>query len=180
MWAVSRRHAATVGARSGASGDDEGVTTVNPPVFVYDGDCAFCSTCARFILRHVVKAESRTRVTAWQFADLKALGLTEAECDTAVQWVDDDGHGTRVKAAGPAAIAALLRTSGGLWRGLGGLLETRPGLALAWPVYRWIARHRDQMPGGTAACALPQAERNRLRATGGADARRVTGVKVGG
>ena len=33
---------------------------------------------------------------------------------------------------------------------------------LAWPVYRWIAGHRHLLPGGTAACSLPQAQRERL------------------
>ena len=165
------------------------------PVFVYDGDCAFCSACARFITRHVVKGRNSTVVTAWQFADLRALGLTEAECDSAVQWVGVDRVGKRIKAAGPVAIARLLRGSGWLWRGVGGLLGTRAVLAVAWPVYNWIARHRDRMPGGTAACALPQAERDRLGTgryarTGpvqhepagapAADARKVSGISVEG
>jgi hypothetical protein len=93
-------------------------------------------------------------VRPWQFTDISALGVRAAECDAAVQWVD----GPR-RAAGPAAIAALLRTSHLGWRAAGRVLGSRPGLALTWPVYRWVARNRDRMPGGTATCALPAAQR---------------------
>jgi predicted DCC family thiol-disulfide oxidoreductase YuxK len=152
---------------------------VRAPIFLYDGDCAFCSSCARFVERHIIRTgrgarsarsgappgpNGEPRVAAWQFVDVSALGLTEEECDAAVQWVTLDGSGQQVRAAGPAAIAELLRAAGGLWRPLGSVLRTRLVLAVAWPVYRWVARHRHQMPGGTAACALPQAERDRLSA----------------
>jgi predicted DCC family thiol-disulfide oxidoreductase YuxK len=124
---------------------------VTTAVFVFDGDCAFCSACAAFIQRRI---PTRAAVVPWQRTDLTRWGLTRAECQQAVQWVD--GAPPRAEPlAGPVAIAALLRSSRGLWRPLGWLLGRRPVLALAWPAYRWVARHRDQMPGGTAACALP-------------------------
>jgi hypothetical protein len=40
-----------------------------------------------------------------------------------------------------------------------------PGGA-AWPAYRPISRNRDRLPGGTAVCALPRAERDRPRGAG--------------
>ncbi|MFI5956513.1 thiol-disulfide oxidoreductase DCC family protein [Cryptosporangium sp. NPDC051539] len=127
--------------------DTGGVAT-----FVYDGDCAFCSTCARFIERRIPTSAD---VVAWQRTDLDALGLTVEDAETAVQWVAPDR-----RAAGPDAIAALLIDAGSFWRPLGwGLRAVRPA---AWPVYRWIARNRDKLPGGTATCALPQAERDLL------------------
>jgi predicted DCC family thiol-disulfide oxidoreductase YuxK len=133
-----------------------GQTGTMRPTFVYDGDCAFCSSCARFVLRHV---STRARVVPWQFTDLGPLGLTRAQAEEAVQWVEP-GRPTR---SGPDAIGALLRDAGGWWRPLGALLGLPPALALARPVYRWIARNRHRMPGGTAACSLPQADRDRLR-----------------
>jgi predicted DCC family thiol-disulfide oxidoreductase YuxK len=122
--------------------------------FVYDGDCAFCTSCADFIERRI---PTGARVVPWQFTDLDALGLTAAECETAVQWVGTDGS----RAAGPDAIARLLAQSRPIWRAFGAILRVSPVRALAWPVYRWIARNRHRMPGGTAACSLPQAERDR-------------------
>jgi predicted DCC family thiol-disulfide oxidoreductase YuxK len=124
------------------------------PTFVYDGDCAFCTRCAEFIERRIPTA---ARVLPWQFADLAALGLTPTECDEAVQWVGADG----VRAAGPDAIGHLLRTSGVGWRLVGLALLAQPVRAAAWPAYRWVARNRHRLPGGTAACSLPQAERDR-------------------
>jgi len=126
--------------------------TIDPvrPTFVFDGDCAFCSWCARFIERRI---HTPARVAAWQRLDLDALGLTADQCADAVQWVDAGRT-----AAGPAAIAELLRRATGpsgrlLWRPAGAVLGTRPTLALAWPAYRWVARNRHRLPGGTAACA---------------------------
>ncbi|SHN33347.1 thiol-disulfide oxidoreductase DCC family protein [Cryptosporangium aurantiacum] len=122
--------------------------------FVYDGDCAFCSTCARFIERRIPTSAA---VVAWQRTDLDALGLTMDEAETAVQWVSPER-----RAAGPDAIAQLLIDAGSFWRPAGWVLRLAPVRALAWPVYRWVARNRDRLPGGTATCALPQAERDRL------------------
>ncbi|WP_262286964.1 thiol-disulfide oxidoreductase DCC family protein [Micromonospora sp. MA102] len=121
--------------------------------FVYDGDCAFCTKCARIIERWI---PTRARVLPWQFADLDALGLTVAECDEAVQWVGADG----VRAAGPDAIARLLGDSNPLWRTAGAGLRFPPVRAAAWPAYRWVARNRHRLPGGTAACAVPSAARD--------------------
>jgi len=117
--------------------------------FVYDGDCAFCTMCARFIERRI---HTGAVVIPWQWADLDALGLTRAQCVEAVQWVPSGGGQT---SAGPVAIARLLRSSGPLWRLAGRVLGLRPVTALAWPAYRWVARNRHRLPGGTAACAIP-------------------------
>lgn len=125
------------------------------PVFLYDGDCAFCSSCAEFIERRM---RASARVQAWQEADIDALGLTVDQCDAAVQWVAAHESGK----AGPDAVSRLLRTSAGafgLWKAAGWVLATPPVRLLAWPAYRWVARNRHRMPGGSAVCALPQAQR---------------------
>ncbi|MBX6750245.1 MAG: DUF393 domain-containing protein [Micromonosporaceae bacterium] len=121
-------------------------------VFLYDGDCGFCTRCAQFLRRRV---RPPVQIVAWQAVDLTPLGVTAAECAEAVQYVS----GERVS-AGPAAIADLLRTVVGrrglVWRLLGWVLARRAVVALAWPAYRWVARHRHRFPGGTAACELPR------------------------
>ncbi|MEV6923464.1 DUF393 domain-containing protein [Dactylosporangium sp. NPDC051485] len=121
--------------------------SVERPTFVFDGDCAFCSSCARFIERRIRPA---AQVVAWQFTDLGALGLTEEQVSSAVYYVAP-GRST----GGPAAIADMLRIAGWPWRAAGAVLGLRPITAMAWPVYRWVAKNRHRMPGGTAACALP-------------------------
>jgi predicted DCC family thiol-disulfide oxidoreductase YuxK len=126
------------------------------PVFLYDGDCSFCTSCANFIERRI---PSGARVTPWQFADLDALGVPQADAEAAVIWVAA-GH---PPVAGPVAIARLLVDAGSFWRPLGWVLDLAPVRWVAWPVYRLISRNRHRMPGGTAACSLPQAERDRQR-----------------
>jgi predicted DCC family thiol-disulfide oxidoreductase YuxK len=117
-------------------------------LMLYDGDCAFCSRCAAVLRRWVPAA----RIEAWQSVDLAPLGVTAQDCATAVQLIDGD----RVS-AGPVAIARLLRIAD-RWslRVAGRLLGTRPVLVVAWPVYRWVARHRHRFPGATVACELPR------------------------
>jgi predicted DCC family thiol-disulfide oxidoreductase YuxK len=124
------------------------------PTFVYDGDCAFCTTCAEFIERRI---PTRARVIPWQFADLESLGLTTEQCEEAVQWVSSTERGS-----GPDAIALLLHDAGRLWQVAGSTLQLGPVRLAAWPAYHWIADHRHLLPGGTAACSLPQAQRDLL------------------
>lgn len=126
------------------------------PVFLFDGDCSFCTSSARFIDRRI---KTHAHVIAWQFADLDKLGVTQEAAESAVQWIDATG----VK-AGPEAIAVLLKDAGSFWRPMGAVLGLRPVLWVAWPVYEWIARNRHRLPGGTAACSLSQAQRERLKA----------------
>jgi predicted DCC family thiol-disulfide oxidoreductase YuxK len=139
--------------------EDGGMTSQS--VFLYDGDCGFCTTSARVIMRQLDRAgrSGRPPVLAWQHADLVELGLTAAECERAVQWVAESGTPRRVALAGPAAIGEVMRFGGPLWRVAGWVLRLPPITALAWPIYRLIARHRDRLPGATAACALPPAAR---------------------
>lgn len=131
------------------------MTGSNQPVFLFDGDCAFCSSCARFIERRV---RTGAEVTPWQFVDLNDLGVGQEEAEEAVQWIEDG----RVW-SGTRAISKLLRAAQWYWRPWGWLLITPPISWIAPPIYRLISRNRHRLPGGTAMCALPQAERDRLK-----------------
>jgi predicted DCC family thiol-disulfide oxidoreductase YuxK len=117
------------------------------PVFLFDGDCAFCSASARFVERWI---PTPARVVPWQHADLAALGVTREACVDAVQWIGPDG----TVLAGPVGIGALLCSSNVFWRPIGWLLGLRPVLAVAWPAYRWVSRNRHRLPGGSPACAV--------------------------
>lgn len=144
----------TVMSASPASAGEPAPDRRPRPVFLFDGDCAFCTTCSQFIDRRI---PTTAEVTPWQFADLDALGVAQADAEEAVVWVAPDG----TTAAGPDAIARLLVDAGSVWRPLGWVLGFRPVGWVAWPIYRWVARNRHRLPGGTAACSLPQAERDR-------------------
>lgn len=97
----------------------------------------------------------RAQVEAWQFADLASLGVTQAEAEHSVLWVEPHG---RVSSAA-AAIARLLLACGALWAVLGRIMLLPPVSIVAAAVYRLVALNRGRLPGGTAACALPADQR---------------------
>ena len=124
-------------------------TSSNPrlPVLVFDGDCGFCTSCARFVVRRVVGG-CPVSVAPWQGLNLADLALTPDRCRQAVQWVGPDG----VSASGHAAIAAVLRAGHRPWTSIG-VLMMAPGISwLARRTYCVVADHRSALPGGTPAC----------------------------
>ena len=117
-------------------------------LLIFDGDCGFCTTSARFATRWVDR-RNRYDIAPWQQVDLAQLGLTEEDCIAAAQFVRGDGT---VRAA-HLAIAEGLRQGAPAWRPLGALM-TLPGVSgLAAKAYTWVADHRYALPGGTPACA---------------------------
>ena len=116
------------------------------PLLVFDGDCAACTRLAALAERRVTRGSGS--VVAAQWLDLGHYGLTTEQCEQALQFVDADG---RTHAA-QDAVAWLLLSSGPCWRPLGALMLL-PGLRqLAGWGYRWVARNRSRLPGGTPAC----------------------------
>jgi predicted DCC family thiol-disulfide oxidoreductase YuxK len=123
-------------------------------ILVYDGDCAFCTSCARFVERRMKR---HPKIVAWQLSDLAALGLTQDECELAVQWIGADGK----RASAQHAIGYTLVNAGRGWMVFGRILLL-PGIShVAGFVYRLIARNRHRMPGGTPECSMPQSERGK-------------------
>jgi predicted DCC family thiol-disulfide oxidoreductase YuxK len=114
------------------------------PVLVFDGECGFCSSCARLLERIGPQAE----IVPWQVADLDALGITAAEAAEAVRWIEADG----AVRSGHEALAAALIAAGRPWR-IAGWALLLPGVSpLAATGYRLVARNRGRLPGGTPAC----------------------------
>ena len=120
-------------------------------VFVFDGDCAFCTSAAHLLERIGPEAE----IVAWQFADLDQLGITVVQASEAVRWIDTDG----VVRSGHEAIAAALGTAGWPWRIAGRVILLPVVSPLAAATYRLVARNRHRLPGGTPACAIGQDRR---------------------
>lgn len=120
----------------------------NRPVLVYDGDCGFCTTSVRFAERWI---RPRCEITAWQFAELDALGATRERAAYEVLWITPDG----TVYGGAQAVTRILLSAGSGWSVLGAILRLPPLCWVADGVYRLIANNRERMPGGTAACALP-------------------------
>jgi len=114
-------------------------------VLVFDGDCAFCSSCARLLERIGPEAE----IIAWQLADLGELGITSEQAAEAVSWVEPDG----TVRTGHEAIAAVLGAAGRPWRVAGRVMLLPVVSPLAAVGYRLVARNRHRLPGGTPACS---------------------------
>ena len=91
------------------------------------------------------------QIVAWQQADLAALGVTAEQCQTAVQWVSADASRTL---SAHKAIARVCKDAGGLITVAGWFMSMPVVSPIAGVVYRWVARNRQKMPGGTAACAI--------------------------
>ena len=122
------------------------------PLLVFDGDCAFCTRSVRFVERRI---RHRPDIRPWQSLDLEALGLTRDECEEAVQWIGPTGE----RASAHVAVARTLVHGGKGWAVLGRIILLPGVRSVAGFVYRWIARNRHRMPGGTAECNLPASER---------------------
>jgi predicted DCC family thiol-disulfide oxidoreductase YuxK len=124
------------------------------PTLVYDGDCAFCSTTVRWARRWCAPAVS---FVPWQFIDLDAHGLTEAQVTQSVQWLPTGGSPVR---SGSRAVARTLLRSRWPWRPVGLLMLVPPLSWLASLAYRLIAANRYRLPGGTPACAASSSTRS--------------------
>ena len=107
------------------------------PLLVYDGECAFCAGCARFLAR----AAPQVEVVAWQSTDLTQLPIDEREASEAVRWVGVDGTAR----SGHEAIAAALLAAGPGWRLLGRALLAPGASSLAARGYRLVAANRSRL-----------------------------------
>lgn len=116
-------------------------------MLIYDGDCGFCTSAARWITRIVPAAPD---AQPYQFLDLDQYGLTEDDCAERVWLVTPT-----TQYGGHLAVAALLRhqpTSP--WRTLGWLATVPPWSWTAAAAYALVARYRYLLPGGTPACQI--------------------------
>jgi predicted DCC family thiol-disulfide oxidoreductase YuxK len=119
------------------------------PILLYDGDCAFCTTCVDLIARHL---RPPAHLVPWQHVDLDRYDVTRTEVETAVQWLGADGR----RYSGAQAFAAVLCATGGWFWPVGAALRLPGVRGLAALGYRLIALNRHRLPGGTPACALPR------------------------
>lgn len=116
-------------------------------MLVFDGDCGFCTSSARWIERRL---PSDVAVEPWQSLDLDVLGLTAADVTAAAWWLEPDGRRHR----GHAAIGRALIAAGGRWRLIGRVIVTPPTSWVALLVYALVARNRHHLPGATDQCRL--------------------------
>lgn len=141
--------------RSAAPGDRLGTGRLAPvsrdargAVLVFDGDCGFCTTAARWAEKGFHHGE---RAEAWQVLGpdvLSSIGLSLHDAEQAAWWLDADGRRER----GHRAVGRALQAGGGRRRVAGRLILTPPASWLAAGVYRLVVRWRYRLPGGSPAC----------------------------
>lgn len=117
-------------------------------VLLFDGDCGFCTTSARFVERWI---KPDADLKPFQFEDLDSYGTTWERAEYEILWIEPGGK----TYGGVQAFAALLRAKGGLYLIPGTLMRVPPVRWIGHGLYRLIANNRHRMPGGTPACALP-------------------------
>lgn len=116
-------------------------------MFVFDGDCGFCSRYAYWVAGPL---PSEIDVVPWQeLDDLDAYGLTRQDVECAAWWLDGAGRWS-----GGDAIATTMVAAGMPWTILGRLMLIWPLSLLSRVVYGWIAHNRHRLPGATPACEI--------------------------
>jgi predicted DCC family thiol-disulfide oxidoreductase YuxK len=118
-----------------------------PAVLIFDGDCGFCTSSANFIAKHT---STPIEIHPWQFIDVSAYGLTEAQVSAKVYMI----VGGRAFGGHEGFAQILLIQRNWLFKTLGWLAMRPPFSWLARPVYWLVARFRHNLPGGTPACRL--------------------------
>jgi predicted DCC family thiol-disulfide oxidoreductase YuxK len=119
-------------------------------VLIYDGECGFCATSAKWAARGFRQGET---AQAWQLLNnefLEEHGLSRDEVEQAAWWVDDTGRRER----GHRAVGRALQARSGCSRILGWLVVAPPSSWLAAGIYRWVVRWRYRLPGGTPECKV--------------------------
>lgn len=119
------------------------------PILIYDGDCAFCSSTVRLLQRLMPKHPA---MEPFQFVATEKYGLTKQQCAEEIKYVDDQ----RSVFGGEAAFRKFFYEAGGAWRLLSRLMMIPGVLQISSHVYRWVAKNRHRLPGGTPTCSLPR------------------------
>jgi predicted DCC family thiol-disulfide oxidoreductase YuxK len=114
---------------------------------IYDGDCAFCSSTARF---GKSKIAPKLEFLAYQQIDLGKYGLTAAECEKSLQFVSDNNE----IFVGAKAVARILISAGFPYLILGRIMNLPILNKLAQLGYHLVAKNRHRLPGGTPTCKM--------------------------
>jgi predicted DCC family thiol-disulfide oxidoreductase YuxK len=120
-------------------------------VLIYDGDCKFCQLSLDFGIRNL---PTFPRYVAFQKIEPAKFGLTLEQVKTQI-WLASEDFGSKKPLGGHlAAGEILLMQRNPLHRILGLLIKTPPTSFLADLAYRWVAKNRHRLPGGSRQCKL--------------------------
>jgi len=121
------------------------------PTLIYDGDCGFCTTAARWVARRWDGAPAPVAVP-WQRVPVEQAARMHLSADEMARsaWWSEGG---RVE-EGSRAVARALEATDGPWALVGRALLVPPISWVAPWGYRLVARYRHRLPGGTPACRV--------------------------
>lgn len=119
------------------------------PILIYDGDCAFCSSSVR-TLQKLLK--TKPPMEPYQFLNLETYSLTPEACREEAKFVRANGS----IAGGHLAFIETFKFAGKGWQVLSSVIGLPGFRSIAGWCYRWVAKNRYRLPGGTPTCALPK------------------------
>jgi predicted DCC family thiol-disulfide oxidoreductase YuxK len=114
-------------------------------VLIYDGDCAFCNRSLEFGLRHLHWFPNSV---AFQKTEPDQFGLTRDQVEASI-WLINGNQ----KLAGHRAASWILRQQKNLLHKFAGIAILAGG-PISAAAYRWVAKNRHRLPGGTPACEI--------------------------
>ena len=120
------------------------------PALIYDGTCAFCTSCVLFLDARLRRRGRAVRFLPYQLLDdelSSAYRVSRGAARRTVWWLDEHGRAR----SGGRAIAAALAALGGVWRVVAAVLDARALRPLVDAGYRLVARVRHRLPGGRPA-----------------------------
>ncbi|MFW6599317.1 thiol-disulfide oxidoreductase DCC family protein [Propionibacteriaceae bacterium Y2011] len=114
---------------------------------LYDGDCGFCTSSARWLRRRIGSADT-VEVRPWRPDDEATYGITPAMADAEIHFVTEHGE----VLGGADAVLGWWRTGTDSYPLLAQLLALPGLIQLTRAGYRLIAANRHRLPGSTDAC----------------------------
>jgi predicted DCC family thiol-disulfide oxidoreductase YuxK len=118
------------------------------PIFIFDGDCAFCSSSARVLKR---MTRGKLAIEPYQYLDLASYSLDSEKTSKSVYYITETESFAAAK-----AIARSLIDAKTPWSVAGFLMNIPVIISVAELVYGWVAKNRHRLPGGTPECSLPR------------------------
>ena len=116
-------------------------------IVIYDGDCAFCSSAARFAQRRVAP---NLNYSPYQLTELAKHGISTEQARSSLKFVTDSND----VLSAHLAVSQIMRNGNKVWR-LVGIISTLPIVrSLAALGYMVPAKYRHKLPGGTATCKM--------------------------
>lgn len=120
-------------------------------VLIYDGDCQFCQLSLEFGLKHL---RIFPKYVAFQRISPADFGLTSEQVQSQI-FMASPAKAQENPVGGHFAAAEILKMQkNAVLVSIGWLMEKPPLSWLAGLVYRWVAKNRHRLPGGSRQCKI--------------------------